>query len=179
MLDGIGQRVENDLHLTADQVSKCLRTASIRHVQEVHAGHHLEQLAVDVLHAADTCRCHRDFSRVGLCVGDQLGNCLDRKVRINDDDGRTATEDACHWRDVRGKVEVELLVERRVCCVCQCQLKQCVAIGCGLCNGLRRQIASSSSSILDNDLLSEPLREPLANEPRKHINDAASGEADG
>ena len=47
--------------------------AAIRHVHHIGAGHHLEQLAVDMRRAADAGRRHIDFAGIGLGVGNELG----------------------------------------------------------------------------------------------------------
>ena len=44
---------EHDLHLSANQVGQCGRTAAIGHVNHVDAGHHLEQLAGHVARSCD------------------------------------------------------------------------------------------------------------------------------
>ena len=67
---------EHDLHLPADQVGKRRRRAAIGHVHHVDAGHHLEQLAGDMDAAAVAGRRHVDLARIGLGIGDELGNGL-------------------------------------------------------------------------------------------------------
>ena len=69
---------EHDLHLSAEQIGQRGRRAAIGHVHHVDAGHHLEQLAGHVREPADAGRRHVDLARIGLGVGDELGNRLGR-----------------------------------------------------------------------------------------------------
>src|SRR5215471_14505070 len=58
-------------------VSDCGRFSTIWHVDHVDAGHHLEELAREVGYTSIAARRHVDFARIGLGIGDELGNCLD------------------------------------------------------------------------------------------------------
>ena len=69
---------EHDLHLSADQVGERGRAAAIGHVNHVDAGHHLEQLAGHMGRGPDAGRRHVDLARIGLGIGDELGNRLGR-----------------------------------------------------------------------------------------------------
>ena len=53
--------------------------AAIGHVNHVDAGHHLEQLARHVRWRAGAGRGHADLARIGLGVGDELGDRFGRK----------------------------------------------------------------------------------------------------
>ena len=81
--------------------------AAIRHVNQVDAGHHLEQLAGDMWRAPVAGRRHVDLARIGLGIGDELGNRLGRNGRIDHHDkGRAA--DARDRRDVADEIEIEV-----------------------------------------------------------------------
>ena len=62
------------LDLTANQVDQCRPTAPIRHMNEIDSGQHLEELAGQMLVAANAARRHRDLARIGFGIGNELGN---------------------------------------------------------------------------------------------------------
>ena len=66
-----------------------------------------------MLRAAVACRPHVELARIGFGVGDELGNGLGRNRWIDHHDKGIA-HDARDGRDIADKVEVELVVERRV-----------------------------------------------------------------
>ena len=65
---------EADLHLFGEQVRHCGRHATIRNVRRVDAGHHPEQLAEYVAGTPNAGRRHVDLARIGLGIGNELGN---------------------------------------------------------------------------------------------------------
>ena len=86
---------------------------AIWHVDHVDAGHHLEQFAGDMGRRSVAGRRHVDLARIGLGIGDELGNGLGRNRWIDHHDIGHA-DDACDRRDVADEIEIELVVERRV-----------------------------------------------------------------
>ena len=54
-------------------------TASIRHVDHVDAGHHLEQLAGQMARAPAAAEAKSDLAGIGLGVGNEFGNRLGRE----------------------------------------------------------------------------------------------------
>ena len=79
MFNGWGDTTEGDLHLAAEQVGQHLALASIRHVHQIDAAHHLEQLGRHMGAVPVVRRRHVDLARIGLAVGDQFGNRLGGK----------------------------------------------------------------------------------------------------
>ena len=122
-----GSAREHDLHLSAEQVGQRGRRAAIGHMHHVDAGHHLEQLAGHMRRAPVAGRRHVDLARVGLGVGDELGNGLGRNRRIHLHDVGHA-HDARDRRDVADEIEIELVVERRVDRVAATDQEQRVAV---------------------------------------------------
>ena len=86
VLDRRGQGDEHDLHLPAEQIGQRGRRAAIGHVDHVDAGHHLEQLAGHMVRASDAGRRQVDLARIGLGIGDELGNRLGRNRWIHHHD---------------------------------------------------------------------------------------------
>jgi hypothetical protein len=100
--------------------------APIWHVLHVDAGHHLEQLASDVGRASIAGRCHVDLAGIGVGVGDELGNGLDRNRWIHLHHVGHA-DDARDRRDFADEIIIELVVERRVSRVGQRDQKERIA----------------------------------------------------
>jgi len=67
---------EVDLHLPAEQIGERGRRTTIRHMNHVDTGHDLKQLAGDMLRGSVAGRRHVDLARIGLGVGNELGNGL-------------------------------------------------------------------------------------------------------
>ena len=65
------------------RVGQRRRRAAIRHVTHVDAGHHLEQLAGDVVRRPVASRRHVELAGIGLGIGDELGNGLGRNRWIH------------------------------------------------------------------------------------------------
>ena len=164
--------VEHHLHLSAEQVGKRGRRAAIRHVNHVDAGHHLEQLAGNMW---TRCRCRRrhvDLARIGLGVGDELGN------RLAGTDGFTTmtlgiAHDARDRRDVADEIEIELVVERRVDRVRRNDQEKRVAVRRRTHDRLGGDIAAGAGPVLDDEWLAEPLRQPLTHQARDDVGRAA------
>src|SRR5262249_14928496 len=70
---------EVDLHLPAEQVGEYRPGTTIGHVNHVDAGHHLEQLAVQMRPTSDAYRRHADLARIGFGISDEFRDGLGRK----------------------------------------------------------------------------------------------------
>ena len=119
--------VEHELHLAADQVGHRIARAAVRHVHHVDAGHHLELLARHVDAGADAGRGEVELAGIGLGVGDQFRDGLDRQVVVHDHHVGRARR-AGDRRDVAQEIEVQVLVERVVDHVARHPLQQRVAV---------------------------------------------------
>src|SRR5215831_12318876 len=69
---------EQNLHLSAKQVGHHGSPATIRHMNQVDPGHHLEKLASNMAGASDAGRSQIDLARVRLGISDELGDRLGR-----------------------------------------------------------------------------------------------------
>src|SRR5262249_50454210 len=98
------------LHLSAEQIDKRRARAAIRHVHEVHAGHHLEQFTSNMVSGTDAGRRHVDLGGIGLGIRDELGNRLGRHRGMHLY-GKRLASDARNRRDVADEIKIELVVE--------------------------------------------------------------------
>ena len=97
---------------------------------------------------------------MGLGVGDELGNGLDRNHGIHHHQVGHA-DDARDRRDVADKIVIELVVKRRVCRVRQRDQKKRVAVRGRAYYRLGGDIATGARPVLDDEWLTKPLRQPL------------------
>jgi hypothetical protein len=67
---------ERDLQLSAEQIGQGGTRAAIRHMDHVEASHHFEQFAGEMRSAPVAGRSHVDDAWIGLCIGNELGDCL-------------------------------------------------------------------------------------------------------
>jgi len=81
-------------------------------------------------------------------------------------------------RDVADEIEVELVIERRVERVRRNGHEERIAIRCRTHDRLRGDITAGARPVLDDELLAEPLREPLADQACDDVGAAAGGKAD-
>ena len=75
--DRVGHEVEVHLHSRSDQVSERSRCTAIGHVQDIDAGHDLEQLTRQMGGRPVAGRCHVEPAGIGLGVCNEFGNRVD------------------------------------------------------------------------------------------------------
>ena len=80
--------------------------------------------------------------------------------------------------DVTDIIETEFLVERRVDEISGARKKQRVAVGCRAYNRFRTDDATGAWSVLDKEVLSEPLGQRLAHQARRDVVHATGRKAD-
>ena len=69
-----GVPTNSTLHLSGEQIGERGGRATIGHVNQVDAGHHLEQFAGSLGCTADADRSHVDLAGIGFGISDKLGN---------------------------------------------------------------------------------------------------------
>ena len=104
------------IDLSADQVGNRSPAAAVGNMDHVDAGHHLEHLAGYMERGSVAGRRKVKLARIGLGVGDELGNGLGRDRRVYHHDFGLANE-ACDRCDVADEIEIEFVVERNIDCV--------------------------------------------------------------
>jgi hypothetical protein len=63
------------VHLPADEVGQSWRNAAaIGDMHHVDTGHRLKEFSIEMWRPPVAARCHADFARVGLGIGNELGN---------------------------------------------------------------------------------------------------------
>ena len=146
-------------------------------MDHVDAGHHLEQFARQMARRSVAARRHVDLARVGLGIGDELGNCLRRErwVYRHDEGDR---DDACDGCDVAEEVETKFLVKRRIDRGRRADQEECVSVRRRIHDHLRTNIAAGSRPVLDDKLLAETLRQPLADQTSDDVGRSAGGKWD-
>ncbi len=117
-------------------------------------------------------RRHVEFAGIGLGIGDELGNRLGRNRRVHHHDVGTS-EDARDRRDVADKIEIELVVKRRVGRVDNTAQEERVSVGRRTYDRLGADIAAATRPVVDHKLLAEPLRQPLTHQARRDVARAA------
>jgi hypothetical protein len=82
-------------------------------VDHIHPGHHLEQLAGNVMRRPVAGRRHVDLAGISLGVGDELREGLGRDRWINLHDEREGGQSADR-SNIADEIEIQFLIE---CCV--------------------------------------------------------------
>ena len=124
-------------------------------MHQIDAGHELEQLAGDMLRAADAGRCHVDLARIGFGIGDEFRN------RFAGNDGLTSMTSGTRSMPAIGaisrtKSNGRCRNERLVDGVLRIDQKQRVAVGRGIARPPRwRYFRSAPGRIFDDELLIE------------------------
>src|SRR5215813_9063624 len=115
-----------------------------------------------------TARRHVDPARIGIRIGDELGNSFGRnRWMYRYDVGLPAN--AGDRRDVADEIETKLVIERGVDGVPTADHEQRIAVRRCAHDRIGPDIAAAARSVLDNKLLTEPLRQPLTDQTRDDV----------
>src|SRR6516225_6603047 len=144
-------------------------------MHQIGAGHRLEQLAGNMRRAAAPGRRHINFAWIGLGISDELGKRLRRNRRIHHHDIWKA-DDRCDRRDVAEEIEIELVVKRRVDCARRAEEAQGIAVGSRAHDCFGADIAAGAGTIFNDELLTQPLRQPLPDQPRSNVGRTSGSE---
>jgi hypothetical protein len=109
---------------------------------------------------------------MGFGMGDQFRDRLGRKRRIDHEHEGAADQarDRCH---VAEQAEIQLVIKRRVDGIgCRGQVNR-IAVGRRTHDRLGTDIAGGAGPVLDDELLTEPLRQPRTQQARQNIRRAS------
>src|SRR5262249_6915272 len=121
-------------------------------------------------------RRHADLAYITFGVSDELGNRASWNRWMHYHNVGLAA-DGRDRRDVPNKIETEIGVECGVNCIRGANLQKRIAIGGGLHDRFGGGIAGSTRPVLDYELLSKSLRQPLTHEACHDVGSPASRKA--
>ena len=122
-------------------------------------------------------RSHVEGAGIGLGVGDEFGARLHRNGRMHLHHKIIAGE-RCNRCNVAQEIEVEIRIERGVDRAAERDHRERIAVRRRLHDLLHRDVAARARPIVDDELLAEALRQPLADEARIDVVRAAGGKTD-
>src|SRR5262245_1992992 len=102
-----------------------------------------------------------ELARISFGMSNELRKRSSRNRRIDQHDKRR-TYETCNWRNVADEIEAEFLVKAHVDRCRSCGKEQRVTIRHSLDDGFSTDIGTSSRAVLDDELLTQVLREPLS-----------------
>src|SRR5215471_10501309 len=105
-------------------------------------------------------------------MGNELRNGPGRERRIDGHD-KWEVDDARDRRDVADEIETEVFVKRRIDRIGRRGQQEGVTVCRRLYDRLGADIARGASTILDDELLAEPLRQPLRHQARDDVASAS------
>jgi hypothetical protein len=117
---------------------------------------------------ADAGRSHVDFARIGLRIGDEFrdGTCRKREIHVHH---QRRADDTRNRGDVADEIVIELLVKRCIDRVRNGEHDERVAVRRRADGDFGGDIAGGAGPVLDDEWLSEPLGQPLADEAREDV----------
>ena len=174
------QVVEHQVHRAADQVEQRRPGAAVGEVEQVGAGHALEQLAAQMDRGAVAARRHVQLARIRARVADQVGDVLDAGgLRL----GRVHHQHVRHpghhrdRRQVLERVEWHLRIERRIDRLRADRAhQQRVAVGRRLRDEVGAEVAAGTRLVVDDEGLAERLAELRRERARQDVGGAAGRE---
>ena len=87
-------------------------------------------------------------------------------------------DNAHNRRGVADEIEAEPVIERRIDCVRNAGEQNCIAIRCGRYHEFGGDIGAGARFVLDDELLSKSIRQPLAHQACDDVIAAAGGKPD-
>ena len=115
--------------------------------------------------------------RIGLGVGNELRNGRDRNGWMDFKDKRSA-DDVCDRRDVADEVVIEFVVESRIECIGRGDHKERISVARRTRDRFGGNMGTGPRPVLDDERLTEPLRQPLADQTCGNVGRAASRKSD-
>jgi hypothetical protein len=145
-------------------------------MDHVDPGHHLQKFAGHVRSAADTGGCDVDPARIGPRIIDEFGKRVHRQRRMHKQDIRHP-HDAGDRGYVAEKNKAEFVIERRVDRGRGDQ-QQGIAVRRSAHDGLGGDVGARARTVLNDELLAKPLREPLPDQAGHDVVAASGSKTD-
>jgi hypothetical protein len=130
--------------------------------------HHLEQFPRHVHRRAAARRGHVDLARIGLGIGDELGDGLGRHVRVHHHHVGEQHRPG-NRRAVANEIERQLVVERRIDGVVGSDEADGVAVGERAQRRRHADISTGADLVLDDKLLAQAFRQILSDDARHSV----------
>ena len=169
------QNFDGHIHLTAAQCRGERRRAVEGHDQKVQPGARLEQLGRQMLGAADVDGAHIELAGVGLGVGQQFSQVLERRARRGQH-RQIEIAQGGHRSKVALGVKRQALEQARTHRRAIGHEQQGVAIGLRLGHRLARAHTTGAGLVVDDDGLPQRLRELLRHGARRQVGHTAGAE---
>jgi hypothetical protein len=161
--------------MSADEIGNCRRGPAIVDRREASAGHHAQQLDIEMAARSDAESPVVHFARMRLAVSDQFADGLRRDAGMHDQRLRAVAEAADRLEIAERiifqvRVEMRAHHERRVGTDQQgVTVRRCAQ------HDLGSELRVRARPVVDDDLLTPALGETLAEQPGDDIGDAAGG----
>src|SRR5262245_1255166 len=165
------------MHLAGEKIEKRGPAAAIRHMHKVDAGHYLEKLTIEMRSTPASARRVIDLARISLGIRNELRNGLggERRKRHKHPGPSVISGDR---RNVVREIEFEVVVQRRIDSICESHREKCIAIWGRANDRFGGDVAASANTILDNELLTKPLRQPLSDQTCEVVSRTARSKTD-
>ena len=161
--------IEEHLDVSTDEIIHRRSRAAIRHMHDVDLRHALEQLAGQMIGGAVARRGEVDLARLLFRQRDQFPHILGRYCGIDDQHDRRSREQ-CDGREIRGRIERELAVERLIDGERPGRgEQQGVAVRLRLGDEIAAGVSAAAGAVLDDELLAEIVTEFLRQDARHHV----------
>src|SRR5215510_5801426 len=119
---------------------------------------------------------HVELAGIGLCVGDQLRNRLDRDRKVHIQNERL-TIDSGDWCDVAQEIEIKSFVDRCIDRVRRIDHEQRMAVWRRFRDRLSGDVVGSARAVLNDEWLAKSLRQPLPDQSHGYVTPATCGKA--
>src|SRR5215468_7769308 len=164
------------LYLPREEIGQSRPCATIENVHHINTSHYFEKLAGHMHRRTKGPRAHVDLARATFGIGDKLWDGFGGERRMHHhhvgDDNNAGDR-----RDVADEIEVEFVIECRVERVEGTDYEQGVAVCRRAHDRLGCDVAAGSRTVVDDERLTKPLREPLTYQTRYDVRTASGREA--
>lgn len=147
---GDGRAREHQLYLPAQQIRHGGRRALVRYQHQVDTGFALEHFRAQMAGRADAGQGHVQRARLGLRQRDEFGQGAGLNRRMRHQEGRRRGQIG-HRLEALYRVVSQIVVQRGIDRVAGVAHKQRAAIGIGMRDRLRGDVAASAGLVIDHE----------------------------